>query len=174
MKKDVKHKFDDYTVRLINENDFENYYNNGFLNCSEETDYFTGTTEKYKKEDILNYINKIVDDKTRFDFVILDNDNKIIGEVVLNSIDNGLCNYRIAIFSKDSFSKGIGYNASKFVFDYAFNNTDIERIGLEVYPFNERGLNLYKKLDFVFIKEVVDEEAEDLYRVSYYMELCKV
>jgi len=173
MKKDIVYTFGDYTMRLIKKDDIENYYTNGILNASEETSYFTGTIGEFTVEDTEKYLDKITADENRYDFIILDKDSKVIGEVVLNEKQGTRCNYRIAIFNKEHFSKGIGYSASKLVLDYAFKYTDLETITLDVFPFNERGIRLYEKLGFCFVKEIIEEEEDEPYKKSLFMELKK-
>lgn len=170
MKKDIQYTFGEYTMRLIKKGDADNYYRNGFIEPSEEVDYFTGSSGKYTKEQIVAHVNKIVVSE-RYDFVVIDKEGEIVGEVVLNGIEGDECNYRIAIFNSKNFSKGIGYNATKYLFDYAREYTDLKTISLEVYPFNERGIGLYKKLGFKYIRDEIDDEAQEPYKKSLYMEL---
>ncbi|PAT02250.1 hypothetical protein CI105_02590 [Candidatus Izimaplasma bacterium ZiA1] len=137
-------------LNLITENDFNEYYISGFVNMDEEVNYFTGSYGDYSKEKILTYVKSIVDDDTRYDYLIRDLNNKIIGEVVINEIDyeTNSSSYRIAIFNSCDFNKGYGTSASKLVLDFCFDVLDLHRIELEVYSFNKRGIKVYKKLGF--------------------------
>ncbi len=80
---------------------------------------------------------------------------------------------RICIFNKQYFSKGIGYKATKMAFEYAFSELEIDTIELEVFPFNERGIALYKKMGFEHIESIVDDEAAEPYKHIYVMKLEK-
>lgn len=161
--KDHEIEFAGYRMRLIQIGDIDSYYKYGFEKPDEEAKYYTGTTENHSKEQIISYVNSIVENKSRFDFIILKED-EIIGEVVLSDIKDRNCHYRICIFRKENFSKGIGYRATIELFKFAFEDLNLESVELEVFPFNERGIALYKKMGFEVKEEFVDEEAEDPYR----------
>lgn len=162
--------FNDYQMRLIEIDDIDLYYEDGFLNADEEANYFTGTTDQFTKEQIANYVKKIVADESRYDFIILSN-NRIVGEVVINNIEQKNCHYRICIFKKEYFSKGIGFEATKRIIDFAFNGLNLETIELEVFPFNDRGIALYKKLGFEIVAELNDESANEPYKKLLKMRL---
>jgi RimJ/RimL family protein N-acetyltransferase len=154
-------EFNGYQMRLIQESHADTYYKT-LLESDEESKYFTGTTGTFTREQIAGYITKVVSRDNRYDFIILKDDD-IVGEVVLSDVEGGKCHYRICIFKKENFSKGIGFEATKKAFDFAFNELELEEIELEVFPFNERGIALYEKMGFEFIETIVDEEAEDPY-----------
>ncbi len=163
--------FEDYKIRPITLNDKEAYYST-FINSSEQTKYYTNSKTTYSNQVIYNYIDKIVTDNTRADFLILHN-HKIIGEIVLNDINKMNAHYRIAIFNSDYFNKGIGTKASKLVFDYAFNYLNVKAIDLEVYSFNHRAINVYEKLGFVKVKDIYDDSEEKEYQKLLIMRLKK-
>lgn len=101
--------------------------------------------------------------------------NKIIGEVVLSEIENNNAHYRICIFNKEYFfSKGIGFNATEKLLGFAFKTLGLKSIELEVFPFNDRGIALYKKLGFEITGEIIDEEADSLYKKNIYTMKLKV
>ena len=151
------------TLNLITENDSNEYYIAGFENMDEEVNYFTGSYGDYSKEKILTYVKSIIDDDTRYDYLIRDLNNKIIGEVVINEIDykTSSASYRIAIFDKSNFNKGYGSIASKLVLDFCFDILDLHRIELEVYSFNKRGIKVYERLGF---------EIEGIRRDAYFID----
>lgn len=138
-------------LRLIKVEEKEEYYKVGFTEQDEEATYLTGSKDYYPQDLVYSYIDRIVNDETRYDFLIIDKNEKIIGEVVLNEIDfeNKYCGYRIAIFQKDNFNKGYGSDATKLVIDFAFNTLKLHRIELDVYPFNPRAIAMYKKVGFI-------------------------
>lgn len=166
-------KCDDFKLRLLSENDLKDYYKSGFLESDDEVKYFTGTIKEYTQSDIKNYILKIINDESRIDFLIVNEQNKIIGEVVLSEINDKKCHFRICIFKTESLSKGIGFKICNTLFTYIFNNTKISEIELEVFPFNHRGISLYKKLGFESIDNILDDEAEEPYREIILMKLIK-
>ena len=83
------------------------------------------------------------------------------------------CHYRICIYKKENFSKGIGFNATKKILEFAFEKLNLNSIELEVFPFNERGIALYKKMGFEIVEHIVDDEADELYKKIYLMRLVK-
>jgi RimJ/RimL family protein N-acetyltransferase len=165
-------KFGEYSMRLLKVDDVDEYYKFGFEEPDEESSYYTGTLNKYSKEQILHYLENISKDNSRYDFVICGED-EIIGEVVLSDIIESNGHYRIGIFNKRNFSKGIGYKATLKVLEFAFEELGLESVDLEVFPFNERGIGLYKKLGFEIEKCIIDEEAEEPYRDIIVMKLLK-
>jgi RimJ/RimL family protein N-acetyltransferase len=170
--KELKFYFNEYMMRSIRQEDLDPYYKCAIMESDQESKYFTGTVTSFSKDQIASYLKTIVDCESRYDFLIFKED-QIIGEVVLSDIENGNCHYRICIFSKENFSKGIGYQATHVAFDFAFNKLNLETIELEVFPFNERGIGLYKKMGFVDVEAIVDDEAEDPYKNINLMRLKK-
>lgn len=170
--KDKVIEFDCYLMRQIRAHDACNYYRYGFVEADSEANYYTGTTVSHTKEQIVSYVQKIENDPTRFDFIILHSD-EIIGEVVLSGIKEKSCHYRICIYKKRNFSKGIGFKATNEIFRFAFDELELEAVELEVFPFNERGIALYKKMAFRITDEIVDEEAEEPYKNIILMKLVK-
>lgn len=159
-----------YTLRNITEKDSEQYYKFAFAEPDEEANFYTGTVEKFTKEQIDSYVKIILKDETRYDFLI-EIDNEIIGEIVLSEIKNSKCHYRICLYKKENFSKGIGYICSLEVFNYAFNELGIHEIELEVFPFNIRGIALYQKVGFKKIDTIIDNEAIEPYKEIIVMTL---
>jgi len=165
-----KIQFENYEMRLLAESDLDNYFESGFANPDDESCYYSGCVNTYNKDQIKDYIKKVTTDESRFDFLILTG-NEIVGEVVLNDIEGDTCHYRICIFDKKNFSKGIGRRATIEAFKYAFDTLGIKTIDLEVFPFNERGIALYKKLGFKTTDQIIDEDAQSPYRDIIIMEL---
>ena len=170
--KDKVLKFDDYEIRLIRFDDSDDYYKYGFENPDDELTYYTASADSYTKEQIRSYVEKITVDNTRYDFIICNGD-ELIGEVVVKNIEEKNGHYRIGLFHKRDFSRGIGYKATVEVLKFVFEEVGLETIYLEVFPFNERGIGLYKKLGFEIDKQIVDEEAEEPYKDVIIMRLRK-
>jgi len=157
-------------IRPINLADIEMYFRYGFEESSEEAKYYTGTTQIFTLDQIRDYVTKVVDDNTRRDYLITDS-NKIIGEVVLTDITIDSCHFRICIFDKDNFSKGIGGKVTRCVISSAFNDLGVKSVELEVFPFNERGIALYEKIGFKITDRVIDVDSEKPYRDIVVMKL---
>ena len=128
----------------------EEYWEN-FKNTSIETMIFTGSAQAFNKTEIENYIDRVAADSDRVDFLIFSKqDNKIVGEVVINEVDrNNRCgNIRVLINRKEDFSKGYGTEAMILALNYGFGMFNLHRIELEAYPFNNRAIHVYEKIGF--------------------------
>jgi len=88
--------------------------------------------------------------------------DKFVGITSLTNVDlkNRNAEFIIDIGEKDSWGQGIGAEATKLLLDYAFGEMNLHRIFLRVFSFNERALNLYKKIGF----KTEGEMRESLYR----------
>lgn len=137
-------------LRFLEVKDLDEYWKVAFENPDEDMFYYTGTTHYPSKEEIKIFIGKSCNDDERRHFLICNNKNEIIGEVVLMDIDDEYksCNYRIALFNKNNFNKGIGYKATKEVLKFAFNNLNLHRVELEVFDYNPRAKAMYEKCGF--------------------------
>ncbi len=153
--------------------DKEKYWNSGFENPDKEVMYYTGTINNPTKEQVYSYIERVVEDDSREDFIICDLDNNILGEVVLNDIDydNRSCGFRIAIFNKDLCCLGIGYKATLEVLRVAFEELKLHRVELEVFDYNQRAKRMYEKAGFKVegLKRdgiFIENEYKDIYIMS--------
>ena len=160
-------------LRLLDIKDLDEYWKVGFEEPDKDVNYYTGTTHYPSKEEIERFIEKSSSDEERKHFLICNNKDEIIGEIVLMDIDEEYksCSYRIALFSKKYFNKGIGYKATKEVLNYAFNNLGLHRVELEVFDYNPRAKAMYEKCGFKEegIKRdalFINNEFQDIYIMS--------
>lgn len=126
----------------------------------EEIRYMTGTKKEFTLEEIKNYLEKIVKDDSREDYAICLNDTEeMIGELTLFDIDspNHAAGFRISMNEVKYTSKGYGTEAIKLIIDYVFFDLKLNRLQLEVFSHNVRGIRAYEKVGF--IKEGVLREA---------------
>lgn len=139
----------DIKLRLLDVSDKEEYWRLGFENPDKEMFYYTGTTNYPTKEEIYSFIESSTKNEQRRHFLICNND-AILGEVVLMDIDDEYraCTFRIAIFNKNNFNKGIGLKATKKVLEIAFTELNLHRVELEVYEYNPRAKAMYEKVGF--------------------------
>lgn len=72
---------------------------------------------------------------------------RVLGEVVLNDLNdaNRSCGFRI--WTAGERDRGIGTEATRLAVDYAFEH-GVHRIELEVYDFNPRARHVYEKVGF--------------------------
>lgn len=137
-------------LKKLDKEYIEEYWEN-FKNTSIETMIFTGSAQAFNKTEIENYIDRVGADSDRVDFLIFSKqDNKLVGEVVINEVDrNNRCgNIRILINRKGDFSKGYGTEAMILALNYGFGMFNLHRIELEAYPFNNRAIHVYEKIGF--------------------------
>lgn len=148
-----------YTLRLIKEEDINNYYESGFSFEDEEINRCTGSSSNVDRVSIEKYVHKIVTDDTRYDFLIINDKNEIIGESVINEIDweNKCANYRVCMFKSMNCGHGIGSKAIAKTIEFGFETLKLNRIELEVFDFNTRAYKAYLKVGF--IKEGVKRQG---------------
>jgi RimJ/RimL family protein N-acetyltransferase len=56
--------------------------------------------------------------------------------------------FGIGIGEKNCWGQGYGTEATRLVVDYAFRTLNLNRVSLEVYEYNPRGLHVYEKVGF--------------------------
>ncbi len=148
MKTSAQYKNSNCKMSIAKSEDMQNYIK-AVMACCEEANYYTGSDEHFTQSQIQQFFLKCLDDESRYDFLIFD-ENKIIGEAVLNEIDTSVksAHYRICIFNKEYFNKGIGTFATKSILNFAFENLKLQRVALEVFSFNNRAQKVYEKCGF--------------------------
>ena len=67
--------------------DKDAYYLAGFTECDSEVARMTGSKMHYSKEEVDAYFVNCLNDSTRYDFLIFDPQGSLIGESVINEID---------------------------------------------------------------------------------------
>ncbi len=149
MKTKIEYKEKHRKIALAKQENLDAYIE-AFYSCDDEINYFTGSEAHYEESKVREFYLRCIDDDSRYDFLIFDSD-KIIGEVVLNEIDNMVksANFRICLFYSDYLGKGFGSFATKSILDFGFNHLKLQRIGLEVFSFNERAIKTYENAGFV-------------------------
>ncbi|MEE1621072.1 GNAT family protein [Zafaria sp. J156] len=86
----------------------------------------------------------------RLDLAVVDAEGGgCVGEIVLNEWEpaNQSCNLRMLI-GPGGRDRGLGTAALRTLLGYAFTETELFRIGLEVYAFNPRAQRVYEKAGF--------------------------
>ncbi|MEK9196101.1 MAG: GNAT family N-acetyltransferase [Patescibacteria group bacterium] len=104
-------------------------------------------TRKITIEDELNWIKKVMADKSCRRFAILA-DSDYIGNTYLTDIDGGGADFHIFIGDKSYWGKGVAKKASKLVIDFAKNELGLNIINLGVKSDNIPALSIYKSLGF--------------------------
>ncbi|MEQ0563855.1 GNAT family protein [Amycolatopsis sp. NEAU-NG30] len=111
----------------------------------------TGTQQEFTEADIRRWLATRADQHDRADWVIVRrDDDQVLGEVVLNDLDerNASIAFRISLTGPAVFGHGYGTEATRLVVDHAFD-VGLHRIHLEVFDFNPRAQRVYEKCGFV-------------------------
>ncbi len=150
---------DGYTLRLANLSDAENYYMQNYNPLNKDVARLTGCKEFFTKDEVISFFVKTIDDDDRYHFLIISPDDRIIGESVINEIDETTqsANFRICIFHSCEQCKGIGTWVIKATRDFAFETLKLHRLSLDVFSFNTRAEKAY--LNAGFKKEGVLRDA---------------
>ncbi|MEZ0480356.1 GNAT family N-acetyltransferase [Planococcus sp. SSTMD024] len=124
-----------------------------FLNHTkdEEIRYMTGTKARFSLEQIQKHIEQIQKDEARYDFTIcLNAMDQLIGELSVLDIDldNQSAGFRITMNAMQLTGKGYGTEAMALVLKFVFDELKLNRLQLEVFSHNERGIRAYEKNGF--------------------------
>ncbi len=113
--------------------------------------YMTGTRSAFTLEGITKSYKQFSEDRTRYDFAIclLDN-NQIIGDLSILEIDqdNKKAGFRISLHSQSNLNKGYGTEATQLALKFTFEELKLNRLELEVFSHNVRGIKAYEKAGF--------------------------
>lgn len=112
----------------------------------------TATGQLFSAGDIAAYMDRVIADSSRIDFLIFTAAaHELVGEVVLADIDpvHRSAHLRIVIAQKEDRNKGYGAEALLLALYYGFGMCQLHRIELEVLSHNRRAAHLYERLGFV-------------------------
>ncbi|MCH5200913.1 MAG: GNAT family N-acetyltransferase [Oscillospiraceae bacterium] len=109
------------------------------------------------------YIEKIQKENAHIYAIVLKETDAIIGNIGIEDIDNTSRTATLGLFIGDEESRGKGYGseALRLACRYAFDRLNMHSLHLWVFSFNERAMNMYKKVGF--------KEAGRM-RESYYLD----
>ena len=94
------------------------------------------------------------DDGDSLHWAIVDDNDEYLGTISLKDIDLDSKSAEYAIAIRPSVrGKGLGYEASKQILDYAFNRYGLELVYLNVWIENNSAIRLYEKCGFVCVGE---------------------
>lgn len=137
-------------LKLLTPSDLDVYYEAGFAQPDKECIYFTASDSAYSKKQITDHVHRIDLDPTRYDYLIINKHEKILGEIVLNEIawKDCICGFRIMLFRKEYCGMGYGTQAIDILFTFAFHTLQLQRIDLEVFDYNSRAKHVYESFGF--------------------------
>lgn len=119
-------------------------------------------------ENTKKYIEKIMNDNDesiiRFG-IHKKRDNSLIGFCMIAFIDdyNKSCKMGITIGEENEWGKGYGKEVVNEVIRYCFEKLNLNRVGVEIYAFNDRSIKLFESLGFVkegVIRELVYKKGK--------------
>lgn len=135
-------------IRPITEEDVDSIYE-----CfqDEEIMYMTGIRDILTKDQIREALSRFSEDSTRRDFAIcLVENSRVIGDLAIMEIDldNKKAIFRIALHCIEDCGKGYGAEAVQLVQKFSFEELQLNRLELQVYSHNIRGIKSYEKVGF--------------------------
>lgn len=141
---------DGYVIRPAQKTDAANYFDQNYNPLDKTLAYFTGCKEVFTKEEVLSFFLNSIEDDTRYFFLIISPDKRIIGESMINEINWELrsANFRIGIYHDTDRGKGLGTWATEAARDFAFEELKLHRLSLDVFSFNQQAERIYKKAGF--------------------------
>ena len=110
----------------------------------------TGSHRRFSRVELAEWLATTPQKEGRVDLAVISKSSgELLGEVVLNEIDddNRCGNLRIGLRSS-FFGQGYGPEAMRLVIVYGFEVLGLHRIELEVFAFNDRAIRAYEKLGF--------------------------
>ena len=134
-------------LRPLCEDDVESIYKG---TKDEESMYMTGTRKPFTEEEVRDAYKRFMEDPDRRDFAVCTADGTIIGDAAIQEIDreNKKAVFRIALHSNQQFGKGYGTEAVLLLQEYAFEELKLNRLELQVFSHNPRGIRAYEKAGF--------------------------
>ncbi|WMM33908.1 GNAT family N-acetyltransferase [Shouchella clausii] len=135
-------------LRPVQKNDMSSFFN---AVQDEEIRYMTGTTKTFTMEQLYEHYERMTNDEHRFDFAIcLLNSDEVLGDLSILEIDetNQKAGFRIALHHQHVLNKGYGTEAIQLALRFAFEQLKLNRLQLEVFSHNIRGIKAYEKAGF--------------------------
>jgi len=111
-----------------------------------DTDFALPHSSAFFKADM----EATLQDRSMLNFAIRLHDRTLLGFVALHSIEwnNRRATLAIGIGDKANQCNGYGSEAIQLILDYAFNELNLNRVGLDVISNNETAIQCYKKNGF--------------------------
>ncbi|KGP72003.1 GNAT family N-acetyltransferase [Pontibacillus yanchengensis] len=136
-------------LRPIEEEDLDLFYKKALWD--KEGRKLTGTQAVFSRKGVQTWYERISTDDSRIDLIIcLQGTDQPIGELAMLDIDhqNRKSVVRISIFDHAYWGNGYGTEALSLLIAFGFDILNLNRIGLDVFAFNTRGIKAYEKLGF--------------------------
>lgn len=147
-------KFDNYTIRLLEMDDLEAYFELVQKNRKRLEDFFAGTVSRTATlsdtRDFLNEIVQLITDKKYFPYIIVDDtDDQIIGFLDLKNIDWNIPKSEMGCYiDEDYANNGITTKAFKLFCDYSFKRFSFKKLFLRTHVSNIAAQSVAEKCGF--------------------------
>lgn len=135
-------------LRPLEKDDMEGVYQS---TQDEEIRYMTGTRDTFTMAQLYEHYDRISNDDTRYDFAIcLIEGDHLLGDLSVLEIDlnNRKAGFRIAFHDRKFLNKGYGTEATRLALRFTFGELKLNRLQLEVFSHNIRGIRAYEKVGF--------------------------
>ncbi|AKM10590.1 GNAT family N-acetyltransferase [Croceicoccus naphthovorans] len=115
-----------------------------------EANRLTGSHGEFPYDRVAAHCARVAKADDRWDYAITV-DGRMVGEVVLNEVDedNSSANIRIVIWDPEARSKGYGTEAMELLTRFGIEEVGLHRIELGVFAFNPRAIRSYEKVGYV-------------------------
>lgn len=169
--------FDNFTFRLLRENDLNPYYRLVQDNRERLRKYFAGTvlrTENMEAtKEFLAEMDRGIESKTYFPYVLIDNtSHKFIGFFDLKNIEWRVPKSEIGFFIDLGFEgKGIGTKALKVFHAHCFSTYGFEKLFLRTHESNQAARKMAESCGFVLegrLRSDYRSSDDELVDVMYY------
>lgn len=138
-----------FVMRPAQKSDAEPYWKN-YDPLDPEVARLTGCKASFRRDEVLDFFTRSLADEERRFFLVFDPEGNVIGESLINEIDQDLrcANFRIGIFHAAERGRGIGTWMVETTRDFAFEELHLHRLELDVFSFNPRAIRAYRRAGF--------------------------
>lgn len=146
--------FDTYSIRLLEREDLDDYFQLVENNRPRLEDFFTGTVSKTSTyKDTQNFVEDMLQrakEKVYFAFLVIDNSNhNIIGFLDLKNIDWSIPKSEVGFYIDKKYAgKGITTKALSLLSEYCFSKFKFQKLFLRTHPDNIAARNVAESCGF--------------------------
>lgn len=147
-------KFDNYSIRLLQQADLQAYFQLIESNRPRLADFFTGTVSKTQTLEstkaFLVEITKKTEEKTYFPFVVVDDtNNTFAGFLDVKNIDWSIPKAELGCYIDEKYAnKGISSKALVTFTDYCFKEFQFKKLFLRTHQSNVSARRIAEKCGF--------------------------
>lgn len=134
------------TLKLIQENEVEKLLvieNESQLRLLGDDD----VPYPFSKESLIKFVQ--LEAPNQVFGIYLNEGNKLVGNIAIYNVNQQNLNCEIGLVISESYQgKGLGGESIQIIIDFIFNYLPMQKIKLDVFSFNKKALNLYRKMGF--------------------------